>query len=49
MPTRDPVTGVAHEQTLAEMQAELAIANDHLKALLKQNELLKQALNQKPE
>ncbi len=49
MPTRDPVTGIAHEQTLTELQAELSIANDHLKALLKQNELLKQALNQKPE
>jgi DNA-binding NarL/FixJ family response regulator len=49
MPTRDPVTGVTHEQTLAELQAELAIANDHLKALLKQNDLLKQALNQKSE
>jgi DNA-binding NarL/FixJ family response regulator len=49
MPTRDPVTGVTHEQTLAELQAELSIANDHLKALLKQNDLLKQALNQKPQ
>lgn len=48
MPTRDPVTGVSHEQTLAELQAELTIANDHLKALLKQNDLLKQALHEKP-
>jgi hypothetical protein len=32
---------------VAELQAELAIANDHLKALLKQNELLKDALNEK--
>jgi DNA-binding NarL/FixJ family response regulator len=47
MPGRDPVTGVSHEQTVAELQAELAIANDHLKALLKQNELLKDALNEK--
>jgi DNA-binding NarL/FixJ family response regulator len=47
MPGRDPVTGVTHEQTVAELQAELAIANEHLKALLKQNELLKEALNQK--
>jgi len=47
MPGRDPVTGVSHEQTVAELQAELAIANDHLKALLKQNELLKQALNER--
>jgi two-component system, NarL family, response regulator YdfI len=47
MPGRDPVTGVSHEQTVAELQAELAIANDHLKALLKQNELLKEALNEK--
>lgn len=45
MPGRDPVTGVTHEQTVAELQAELAIANEHLKALLKQNELLKDALN----
>src|SRR6202789_2689932 len=47
MPGRDPVTGVSHEQTVAELQAELAIANEHLKALLRQNELLKQALNDK--
>ncbi|MBN9395106.1 MAG: response regulator transcription factor [Candidatus Melainabacteria bacterium] len=47
MPGRDPVTGVSHEQTVAELQAELAIANEHLKALLKQNELLKEALNDK--
>lgn len=47
MPGRDPVTGVSHEQTVAELQAELAIANEHLKALLKQNELLKEALNEK--
>lgn len=47
MPGRDPVTGVTHEQTVAELQAELAIANEHLKALLKQNELLKEALNEK--
>jgi DNA-binding NarL/FixJ family response regulator len=47
MPGRDPVTGISHEQTVAELQAELAIANDHLKALLKQNDLLKLALNEK--
>jgi DNA-binding CsgD family transcriptional regulator len=47
MPGRDPVTGVTHEQTVAELQAELAIANEHLRALLKQNELLKEALNEK--
>lgn len=47
MPGRDPVTGVTHEQTVAELQAELAIANEHLKALLRQNELLKEALNEK--
>ncbi len=47
MPGRDPVTGVSHEQTVAELQAELAIANEHLKALLRQNELLKEALNDK--
>lgn len=47
MPGRDPVTGVTHEQTVSELQAELAIANDHLRALLKQNELLKEALNEK--
>ena len=47
MPGRDPVTGVSHEQTVAELQAELAIANEHLRALLKQNELLKEALNEK--
>ncbi len=47
MPGRDPVTGVTHEQTVAELQAELAIANEHLKALLKQNELLKEALNER--
>lgn len=47
MPGRDPVTGVTHEQTVAELQAELAIANEHLKALLNQNQLLKDALNEK--
>lgn len=47
MPGRDPVTGVTHEQTVAELQAELAIANEHLKALLNQNQLLKDALNAK--
>lgn len=47
MPGRDPVTGISHEQTVAELQAELAIANEHLKALLRQNELLKEALNDK--
>jgi Response regulator containing a CheY-like receiver domain and an HTH DNA-binding domain len=47
MPGRDPVTGVSHEQTVAELQAELAIANEHLKALLRQNELLKEALSEK--
>lgn len=47
MPGRDPVTGVSYEQTVAELQADLALANDHLKALLKQNELLKDALNEK--
>ncbi|MBX9669884.1 MAG: response regulator transcription factor [Candidatus Obscuribacterales bacterium] len=47
MPGRDPVTGISHEQTVAELQAELAIANEHLKALLRQNELLKEALNEK--
>jgi DNA-binding NarL/FixJ family response regulator len=47
MPGRDPVTGVSHEQTVAELQAELAIANEHLRALLRQNELLKEALNDK--
>jgi NarL family two-component system response regulator YdfI len=47
MPGRDPVTGVTHEQTVAELHAELAIANEHLKALLKQNELLKEALNER--
>ncbi|MBX9691474.1 MAG: response regulator transcription factor [Cyanobacteria bacterium] len=47
MPGRDPVTGVSHEQTVAELQAELAIANEHLKALLRQNELLKEALNER--
>lgn len=47
MPERDPVTGVTHEQTMSELNAELAIANDHLKALLKQNELLRQALEQR--
>jgi two-component system nitrate/nitrite response regulator NarP len=45
MPGRDPVTGVTYEQTVAELQAELSIANEHLKSLLKQNELLKDALN----
>jgi two-component system invasion response regulator UvrY len=45
MPGRDPVTGVTYEQTVAELQAELSIANEHLKALLKQNEVLKDALN----
>jgi DNA-binding NarL/FixJ family response regulator len=47
VPGRDPVTGVSHEQTVAELHAELAIANEHLKALLRQNELLKEALNEK--
>jgi hypothetical protein len=47
MPGRDPVTGVSHEQTVAELQAELAIANEHLKALLRQNEMLKEALQDK--
>jgi len=47
MPGRDPVTGVSHEQTVAELQAELAIANEHLKALLRQNEMLKDALQNK--
>jgi len=47
MPGRDPVTGISHEQTVAELQAELAVANDHLKGLLKQNDLLKDALNEK--
>jgi DNA-binding CsgD family transcriptional regulator len=47
MPGRDPVTGLSHEQTVAELQAELAIANEHLKALLRQNELLKEALTDK--
>lgn len=47
VPGRDPVTGVSHEQTVAELQAELAIANEHLKALLRQNELLKEALSEK--
>ena len=32
---------------MAELQAELAIANEHLKALLRQNELLKEALSEK--
>lgn len=44
MPGRDPVTGVAHEQTVAELQAELVIANEHLKALMRQQELLKKVL-----
>ena len=44
-PGRDPSTGISHEQTVAELQAELVIANEHLKNLLKQNELLKEALN----
>lgn len=47
MPGRDPVTGVTYEQTVAELQAELSLANEHLKALLKQNELLKEALNER--
>jgi DNA-binding NarL/FixJ family response regulator len=47
LPGRDPITGVSHEQTVAELQAELTMANDHLRALLKQNELLKDALNEK--
>lgn len=47
MPGRDPVTGVSYEQSVAELQAELAIANEHLRALLKQNELLKDALSEK--
>ncbi len=44
MPGRDPVTGVPHEQTVAELQAELVIANEHLKALMRQQELLKRVL-----
>lgn len=44
MPGRDPVTGVSHEQTVAELQAELVIANEHLKALMRQQELIKQVL-----
>lgn len=44
MPGRDPVTGVPHEQTVAELQAELVIANEHLKALMRQQELLKSVL-----
>lgn len=47
MPGRDPITGVSYEQSVAELQAELAIANEHLRALLKQNELLKEALSEK--
>jgi DNA-binding NarL/FixJ family response regulator len=47
MPSRDPVTGITHEQTTAELQAELVIANEHLKALLKQQELLKGSLSQR--
>jgi DNA-binding NarL/FixJ family response regulator len=47
MPGRDPVTGVTYEHTVAELQAELAVANEHLKALLKQNELLKDALTER--
>jgi two-component system nitrate/nitrite response regulator NarP len=47
MPSRDPVTGITHEQTVAELQAELTIANEHLKALLRQNEALKEALEQR--
>ncbi len=47
VPGRDPITGITHEQTVAELQAELAVANEHLRALLKQNDLLKDALNQK--
>jgi DNA-binding NarL/FixJ family response regulator len=47
MPERDPVTGVTHEHTMTELNAELAIANDHLRSLLKQNDLLKQALEQR--
>jgi DNA-binding NarL/FixJ family response regulator len=47
MPGRDPVTGVTYEQTVTELQAELSIANEHLKALLKQNEVLKDALNER--
>jgi len=47
MPGRDPITGVTHEQTVNELQAELAIANEHLKALFKQNSLLKEALDDK--
>ncbi|MBS1956973.1 MAG: response regulator [Cyanobacteria bacterium SZAS-4] len=47
MPGRDPVTGNTHEHTVAELQAELAIANEHLRALLNQNSLLKDSLNEK--
>lgn len=47
MPGRDPVTGTTHEHTVAELQAELAIANEHLKALLTQNSHLSDALNEK--
>jgi len=47
MPGRDPITGVSHEHTMSELNAELAIANEHLKALIKQNELLKQAIEQR--
>lgn len=47
MPGRDPVTGISHEQTVAELQAELAVANEHLRSLLKQNDLLKEALTEK--
>jgi len=47
MPGRDPVTGISHEQTVSELQAELAVANEHLRSLLKQNDLLKEALTEK--
>lgn len=49
MPGRDSSTGSTHEQVVAELQAELAIANEHLKALLKQNNLLSGALSDKLE
>jgi DNA-binding NarL/FixJ family response regulator len=44
MPGRDPLTGVTHEHTVAELQAELAIANEHLRALISQNKLLSEAI-----
>ncbi len=47
MPGRDPGTGNTHEHTVAELQAELAIANEHLRALLNQNNLLSDSLKEK--